>query len=143
MKQWLKERWLKRCVRRAKRKLHAAATELYYLRGSHQELEGRINDLLDYDIYPLLVTVEGLLQPEDEFPDALDDMTEDRGGKVTWSDEETLTYSDPFEDEIKYTFKNDENLLHRFETWKEFRENDYYDGSPPPDFVTVTNEEEE
>ncbi len=62
--------------------------------------------------------------------------------KVPWCEDETLVYSDPFFDEIKYEFKNDEELLRRFEVWKEFKENDYYDGTPPPDFVTTTEEEE-
>ena len=61
--------------------------------------------------------------------------------KVPWSTEDTLVYSDPFFDEIKYEFKNDEELLRRFEEWKEFKENDYYDGTPPPDFVTTREEE--
>ncbi len=64
------------------------------------------------------------------------------GEKVPWSDEEFLVYSDPFEDEEKHTFVNDTNLLRQYEEWKEFRENEYYDGTPPPEFVTVTNEEE-
>ncbi len=62
--------------------------------------------------------------------------------KVPWSTEDTLVYEDPLDETIKYEFKNDEWLLHQFEVWKEFRENDYYDGTPPPDFVTKTEEEE-
>ncbi len=56
--------------------------------------------------------------------------------KVLWSTEDTLVYSDPFFKEITYEFENDEEKLNRFEKWREFRESDYYDGTPPPDFVT-------
>ncbi len=62
--------------------------------------------------------------------------------KVSWSTKDTLVYEDPFDEEIKYEFENDEFKLHQFQKWMEFRESDYYDMTPPPDFVTKTKEEE-
>ncbi len=63
--------------------------------------------------------------------------------KVSWSTEDTLVYHDIFDENIRYEFENDERKLHQFQKWMEFRESDYYDMTPPPDFVTKTEEEEE
>ena len=58
-------------------------------------------------------------------------------GRVGWYADDIFRVEDTFDDNIIYEFENDEMLLHRFEEWQAFRENDYYDGTPPPDFVTT------
>ncbi len=62
--------------------------------------------------------------------------------KVPWSTEDTLVYHDMWDESIRYEFENDEMKLHQFQKWQEFSESDYYDGTPPPDFVTKTEDEE-
>ena len=64
-------------------------------------------------------------------------------GKVFWSRDDILRYEDPFDDAIFYEFENDEMKAARFEEWKAFQETSYYDGTPPPDFVTTIDETEE
>ena len=62
--------------------------------------------------------------------------------KVEWSTEDTLRYEDPFDSEIIYEFKNDEVKFFQFGEWLAFLKNEYYDGTPPPDFVTTINPED-
>lgn len=63
-------------------------------------------------------------------------------GKVFWCKDDIIQVTDPFDDSIIYEFENDEMKFYRFEEWKTFRENEYYDGTPPPDFVTTIETEE-
>jgi len=64
-------------------------------------------------------------------------------GKVFWCKDDIIRHQDPFDDDIFYEFENDEMKFARFEEWKTFRETTYYDGTPPPDFVTTIDETEE
>lgn len=59
--------------------------------------------------------------------------------KVCWSDEDTIRPRLPFnlEDEERHTIPNDVVKLSQYESWRDFAEGDYYDLTPPPDFVVV------
>lgn len=50
----LKNWFLRRQVRRAQRRLNAAATCLYFIRSTHPVIEDDINKFLDKKLYPLL-----------------------------------------------------------------------------------------
>lgn len=63
-------------------------------------------------------------------------------GKVSWCKDDILLFGDPFDDSISYEFENDEMKLQQFEEWQAFLKNDYYDGTPPPNFVTKIETEE-
>ena len=56
--------------------------------------------------------------------------------KVPWSDEPTLRYEDLYESDVFHEMPNTARNEREFWEWKEFREGNYYDGTPPPDFVT-------
>ncbi len=56
--------------------------------------------------------------------------------KVPWSKEPTLRYEDVYESGVFHEMPNTVRNECEFFEWKEFRESNYYDGTPPPDFVT-------
>ncbi len=55
--------------------------------------------------------------------------------KVPWSDADVLHMEEEFGSETTYAVPNDESKVREFEEWKAFRGNDYYDGTPAPDFA--------
>ena len=58
------------------------------------------------------------------------------GKKVPWSNKPTLRYEDLYESGVFYEMPNTERNERAFWEWRGFRESSYYDGTPPPDFVT-------
>ena len=56
MKNW----FLRRQIRRAKRRVHEVSNNLYILRHTHPGLETRINGLLDEELYPILESLDSL-----------------------------------------------------------------------------------
>ncbi len=60
----------------------------------------------------------------------------DMKSKVPWSNESTLLYEDIYEEGVFYEMPNNGWNERDFREWREFQDSNYYDGTPPPDFVT-------